>query len=154
MYIRELIGQNFGNIPTAQQTEVFVLLEKFLGSVNPDECFILKGYAGTGKTTLISALVKVLPKLKLKSVLLAPTGRAAKVISNYSGRKAFTIHKKIYRKKVAASPEMNFVLGDNIMDNTIFIVDEASMISDQVHDYSRQSLLQDLISFVYNGKKL
>jgi len=152
MYIRELIRQNFGNIPTAQQTEVFALLEKFLDSVNPDECFILKGYAGTGKTTLISALVKVLPKLKLKSVLLAPTGRAAKVISNYSGRKAFTIHKKIYRKKVAASPEMNFVLGDNIMDNTIFIVDEASMISDQVHDYSRQSLLQDLISFVYNGK--
>jgi exodeoxyribonuclease-5 len=85
-------------------------------------------------------------------VLLAPTGRAAKVITNYSGKKAFTIHKKIYRKKVAASPEMNFVLGDNIMENTLFIVDEASMISDQVHDYSRQSLLQDLISYVYNGK--
>lgn len=128
------------------------MLEKFLSSVNEDECFILKGYAGTGKTTLISALVKVLPKMKLKSVLLAPTGRAAKVISNYSGKKAFTIHKKIYRKKVAASPEMNFVLGDNIMENTLFIVDEASMISDQVHDYSRQSLLQDLISYVYNGK--
>lgn len=152
MYIRDLIGQNFGNIPTSQQREVFVMLEKFLSSVNEDECFILKGYAGTGKTTLISALVKVLPKMKLKSVLLAPTGRAAKVISNYSGRKAFTIHKKIYRKKVAASPEMNFVLGDNIMENTLFIVDEASMISDQVHDYSRQSLLQDLISYVYNGK--
>lgn len=128
------------------------MLEKFLSSVTEDECFILKGYAGTGKTTLISALVKVLPKMKLKSVLLAPTGRAAKVISNYSGRKAFTIHKKIYRKKVAVSPEMNFVLGDNIMENTLFIVDEASMISDQVHDYSRQSLLQDLISYVYNGK--
>ncbi len=152
MYIRDLIRQNFGNIPTSQQGEVFVMLEKFLSSVNEDECFILKGYAGTGKTTLISALVKVLPKMKLKSVLLAPTGRAAKVISNYSGRKAFTIHKKIYRKKVAASPEMNFVLGDNIMENTLFIVDEASMISDQVHDYSRQSLLQDLISYVYNGK--
>jgi exodeoxyribonuclease-5 len=94
----------------------------------------------------------VLPRIKLKSVLLAPTGRAAKVITNYSGKKAFTIHKKIYRKKVAASPEMNFVLGDNIMENTLFIVDEASMISDQVHDYSRQSLLQDLISYVYNGK--
>ncbi|MDO8993461.1 ATP-dependent RecD-like DNA helicase [Daejeonella sp.] len=152
MYIRDLIEQNFGKIPTAQQREVFVMLEKFLSSTNADECFILKGYAGTGKTTLISALVKVLPKMKLKSVLLAPTGRAAKVISNYSGKKAFTIHKKIYRKKVAASPEMNFVLGDNIMENTLFIVDEASMISDQVHDYSRQSLLQDLISYVYNGK--
>jgi len=152
MYIRDLIEQNFGNIPTTQQREVFVMLEKFLSSTNADECFILKGYAGTGKTTLISALVKVLPKVKLKSVLLVPTGRAAKVISNYSGKKAFTIHKKIYRKKVAASPEMNFVLGDNIMENTLFIVDEASMISDQVHDYSRQSLLQDLISYVYNGK--
>ncbi len=152
MYIRDLIEQNFGNIPTAQQLEVFAMLEIFLNSAKADECFILKGYAGTGKTTLISALVKVLPKMKLKSVLLAPTGRAAKVISNYSGKKAFTIHKKIYRKKVAASPEMNFILGDNIMENTLFIVDEASMISDQVHDYSRQSLLQDLISYVYNGR--
>ena len=152
MFIGDLIEQNFGNIPTAQQRDVFAMLQKFLPSANADECFILKGYAGTGKTTLISALVKVLPKIKLKSVLLAPTGRAAKVISNYSGRKAYTIHKKIYRKKVAASPEMNFVLGDNIMENTLFIVDEASMISDQVHDYSRQSLLQDLITYVYNGK--
>ena len=152
MYIRDLIEQSFGNIPTAQQRDVFAMLENFLPSTNADDCFILKGYAGTGKTTLISALVKVLPRLKLKSVLLAPTGRAAKVITNYSGKKAFTIHKKIYRKKVAASPEMNFVLGDNIMENTLFIVDEASMISNQVHDYSRQSLLQDLISYVYNGK--
>ena len=152
MYIRDLIEQSFGNIPTAQQRDVFAMLEYFLPSTNADDCFILKGYAGTGKTTLISALVKVLPKLKLKSVLLAPTGRAAKVITNYSGKKAFTIHKTIYRKKVAASPELNFVLGDNIMENTLFIVDEASMISDQVHDYSRQSLLQDLISYVYNGK--
>ena len=152
MYIRDLIEQSFGNIPTKQQRDVFAMLENFLPSINADDCFILKGYAGTGKTTLISALVKVLPKIKLKSVLLAPTGRAAKVITNYSGKKAFTIHKKIYRKKVAASPEMNFVLGDNIMENTLFIVDEASMISDQVHDYSRQSLLQDLISYVYNGK--
>ncbi|MFA6945301.1 MAG: AAA family ATPase [Pedobacter sp.] len=152
MYIRDLIEKNFGKRPTAQQRDVFIMLEKFLPSANADECFILRGYAGTGKTTLISALVKVLPEIKLKSVLLAPTGRAAKVISNYSGRKAFTIHKKIYCKKVAASPEMNFVLGDNIMENTLFIVDEASMISDQAHDYSRHSLLQDLISYVYNGK--
>ena len=152
MYIRELLDQNFSKIPTIQQKEVFGIFEKFLVSAKPDECFILKGYAGTGKTALISTLVKVLPKIKFKSVLLAPTGRAAKVISNYSGKKAFTIHKKIYRKKIAASPEMNFVLGNNLMENTLFIVDEASMISDQVHDYSRQSLLEDLISYVYNGK--
>ena len=152
MNFHDLIEQNFGNVPTSQQREVFSLLQKFVLSSNVNSCFILKGYAGTGKTTLISALVKVLPQVKLKSVLLAPTGRAAKVISNYSGRKAFTIHKKIYRKKEAASPEMNFVLGDNLMENTLFIVDEASMIADGAHDYSRRSLLQDLVSYVYNGK--
>jgi len=73
------------------------------------------------------ALVRIFPKLKLKSSLMAPTGRAAKVISNYSGRKAFTIHKKIYRKKNAATLEMDFVLGHNIAEDTIFIVDESSM---------------------------
>lgn len=98
MNFQSLIEQNFGNVPTTQQSEVFSLLQKFVLSSNVDSCFVLRGYAGTGKTTLISALVKVLPQVKLKSVLLAPTGRAAKVISNYSGRKAFTIHKKIYRK--------------------------------------------------------
>lgn len=152
MNIHNLIEQHFGKTPTPQQREVFMMLEKFLPAEKGDECFVLKGYAGTGKTTLISALVKVLPKIKLNSVLLAPTGRAAKVISNYSGKMAFTIHKKIYRKKVAAIPDMNFVLSDNIAENTLFIVDEASMISDQAHDYSKQSLLQDLIRYVYNGK--
>lgn len=152
MNIQDLLEQNFGKVPTSQQRDVFSLLEKFLPMGSGEECFLLKGYAGTGKTTLISALVKVLPRVKLKSVLLAPTGRAAKVISSYSGKKAFTIHKRIYRKKVAASPEMNFVLADNLSENTVFIVDEASMISDQVHDYSRHSLLQDLISYVYNSK--
>lgn len=152
MNIQVLIERHFGKTPTTQQREVFTLLQKFLLSDDENQCFLLKGYAGTGKTTLISALVKVLPGIKLKSVLLAPTGRAAKVISNYSGKKAFTIHKKIYRKKFAASPDMNFVLGENLMENAIFIVDEASMISDQVHDYSRQSLLEDLIRYVYNGK--
>lgn len=150
--VHVLLEQLFGNSPTSQQLEVFKLLEKFLKSDQGNECFMLKGYAGTGKTTLISALVKVLPSIQRKSVLLAPTGRAAKVISNYSGRKAFTIHKKIYRKKEAASAEMNFFLGDNLAENTLFIVDEASMISDQGGDFSRQSLLHDLISYVYNGK--
>ena len=150
--ISHLLEQHFGKTPTGQQLEVFALLEKFLRSSNGDECFMLKGYAGTGKTTLISALVKVLPRINRRSVLLAPTGRAAKVISSYSGRQAFTIHKRIYRKKEAASPEMNFALADNLAENTLFIVDEASMISDEAGDFSRQSLLQDLISYVYNGK--
>lgn len=152
MNIQSLLERHFGKTPTIQQREVFALLQKFLLSDEENQCFLLKGYAGTGKTTLISALVNVLPGIKLKSILLAPTGRAAKVISNYSGKKAFTIHKKIYRKKLVASPDMNFVLGENLMENTIFIVDEASMISDQIHDYSRQSLLEDLIRYVYNGK--
>jgi exodeoxyribonuclease-5 len=152
MNIHDLLEQNFGNVPTPQQRDVFDLLGKFLPIGEGDECFLLKGYAGTGKTTMISALVKVLPKVKLKSVLLAPTGRAAKVISSYSGRQAFTIHKRIYRKKVAASLDMSFVLADNLSENTVFIVDEASMISDQGHDYSGSNLLQDLISYVYNGK--
>lgn len=150
--ISGLLAQQFGKQPTHQQTEAFLQLEAFLKADNGDECFVLKGYAGTGKTTLISALVKVLPKLRLKSVLLAPTGRAAKVISNYSGKNAFTIHKKIYRKKDAASPDMSFVLGQNIASDTLCIVDEASMISDQSGDFGRHSLLSDLVSYVYNGK--
>ncbi len=150
--IHSLLEQQFGKTPTMQQQEVFVILQNFLTAVNGNACFLLKGYAGTGKTTLISALVKVLPKIAVKSVLLAPTGRAAKVISNYSGKKAFTIHKRIYRKKVAATPDIGFVLGENLSENTLFIVDEASMISDQSSEYSRHSLLQDLISYVYNEK--
>lgn len=128
------------------------MLERFLAADNGEECFVLKGYAGTGKTTLISALVKVLPLIRLRSVLMAPTGRAAKVVSSYSGKKAFTIHKKIYRKKEAVTPDMNFALGQNIAENTIFIVDEASMLTDQPAEFSRQSLLHDLIKYVYNGK--
>jgi len=150
--IQFLLEQHFGKTPTSQQLEVFGLLERFLRSGHGDECFMLRGYAGTGKTTLISALVRVLPRINRKSVLLAPTGRAAKVISSYSGKQAFTIHKRIYRKKEAASPEMNFVLADNLAENTLFIVDEASMISDEAGDFSRQSLLSDLVSYVYNGK--
>jgi exodeoxyribonuclease-5 len=150
--ISVLLEEQFGKIPTRQQFEVFGILQQFLRTDNGDECFMLRGYAGTGKTTLISAMVKVLPKINRRSVLMAPTGRAAKVISSYSGKQAFTIHKKIYRKKEAASPEMNFVLADNLAENTLFIVDEASMISDQSGEFSRQSLLHDLISYVYNGK--
>ncbi len=147
------IAQKFPNQPTQQQEQAFLLLERFLLAENERDCFLLKGYAGTGKTTLISALVQVLPKFQWKSVLLAPTGRAAKVMSAYSSKKATTIHKRIYRKKQAMSPEMYFSLAQNSLEDTIFIVDEASMIADESSDYSGSGLLQDLIDYVYNEKR-
>ncbi|MDB5136798.1 MAG: family ATPase [Mucilaginibacter sp.] len=142
----------FPHEPTGQQLELFGRLHTFLLNDNGDECFILKGYAGTGKTTVLGALVKALKYYNYKSVLLAPTGRAAKVITNYSGRKAFTIHKRIYRKKSALNIDDAFKLADNLAVDTLFIVDEASMISDESSGNSRETLLHDLVSYVYNTK--
>jgi ATP-dependent exoDNAse (exonuclease V) alpha subunit len=142
----------FPHEPTGQQLELFGRLHTFLLSDNGDECFILKGYAGTGKTTVLGALVKALRYYNYKSVLLAPTGRAAKVITNYSGRKAFTIHKRIYRKKSALNIDDAFRLADNLATDTLFIVDEASMISDESSGNMRETLLHDLMSYVYNTK--
>jgi ATP-dependent exoDNAse (exonuclease V) alpha subunit len=116
--------------------------------------FVLKGYAGTGKTTVISTIVNNLIDINKKYVLLAPTGRAAKVIANYSNKPAFTIHKKIYFPKKASGGGVSFTLQPNKHKNTIFIVDEASMISDANSDsklYENGSLLDDLISYVYSG---
>lgn len=146
------IQQAFPHEPTTQQTELFNLLHIFLQKDNGDECFILKGYAGTGKTTVLGALVKALKHYNYKSVLLAPTGRAAKVITNYSGRKAFTIHKRIYRKKSALNVDESFSIADNLASNTLFIVDEASMVSDQLSGNNRDTLLNDLVKYVYNKK--
>jgi exodeoxyribonuclease-5 len=146
------IQQAFPHEPTPQQTELFNLLHIFLQKDNGDECFILKGYAGTGKTTVLGALVKALKHYNYKSVLLAPTGRAAKVITNYSGRKAFTIHKRIYRKKSALTVDESFSIADNLASNTLFIVDEASMVSDQLSGNNRDTLLNDLVKYVYNKK--
>jgi len=150
--VSDNIQKAFPHEATPQQLELFGKLHSFLVSDNGDECFILKGYAGTGKTTVLGALVKALRSYNFKSVLLAPTGRAAKVITAYSGRKAFTIHKKIYRKKTAFNVDEGFLLGDNINENTLFIVDEASMISDEIGINHRASLLYDLINYVYNTK--
>lgn len=138
--------------PTIQQDELLNLLGIFVTDTKPEKVFLLKGYAGTGKTSVVSALVRALNKLKQKSVLLAPTGRAAKVISGYSGFPAYTIHKKIYRQK--ALGEFSFQLADNLDTHTIFIVDEASMISNSGGDSSFGSgrLLDDLIKFVYSGE--
>jgi tRNA A37 threonylcarbamoyladenosine biosynthesis protein TsaE len=98
----------FPHEPTTQQSELFGLLHTFLITDEGDECFILRGYAGTGKTTIIGALVKALRNYNVKYVLLAPTGRAAKVMSSYSGRKALPIHKRIYRKKSALNVDEGF----------------------------------------------
>ena len=148
----DIISKAFPHEPTPQQLELFGRLHTFLSSENGDECFILKGYAGTGKTTVLGALVKTLRSYNYKYVLLAPTGRAAKVISAYSGRKAFTIHKRIYRKKSALNVDEGFLPGDNLANDTLFIVDEASMVTDEMSSNGRGSLLYDLVNYVYNTK--
>jgi exodeoxyribonuclease-5 len=118
---------------------------------NGPDTLLIKGYAGTGKTTIVSSLVKVLPLFNLKFLLLAPTGRAAKVLANYSGRKAFTIHKIIYKlQREKESGALRFERIRNYHRNTIFVVDEASMIYDQ-YDASQTNLLRDLKDFVFEN---
>nr|WP_068892676.1 AAA family ATPase [Pedobacter panaciterrae] len=147
-----LIAQSYQFTPTEEQFIFCSEMASFLSRQLDGQCFILRGYAGTGKTTSVAALVKALPKFTLRSVLLAPTGRAAKVMSNYTGRKALTIHKKIYRKKTAVSTDMSFQLAPNLAEHTLFIVDEASMIADEWNTQTGSSFLKDLMEFVYNGK--
>lgn len=143
-----LLKRNFPHEPTHGQLEFFRKMNDFLTLEEAgDRVFLLKGYAGTGKTSLVSALVKTLPRLQLKSLLLAPTGRAAKVMGNYSMRAAFTIHKIIYKPKgELGDAGSGFVLQKNYSKNTVFIVDEASMISDE--SFAGSSLMRDLIRFV------
>ena len=138
--------------PTIKQRDAARELEKFLTHEDPHRIFVLRGYAGTGKTTLVSALVHALPKLKRKSVLLAPTGRAAKVLSGYSGKTAWTIHKKIY-KATGNTEGTFFSLQTNTNHGTLFIVDEASMIGEGGTEKNLypHSLLEDLFYFVYQN---
>jgi exodeoxyribonuclease V len=141
---------------TIKQDVVLQRLANFVLDIKEDNLFILKGYAGTGKTTLIGTLVNSLWNAHKSSVLLAPTGRAAKVISKYAKREALTIHKKIYFPKKESGGGVSFVLQPNKHKNTIFIVDEASMISDINTDsklFENGSLLDDLLQYVYSGSK-
>lgn len=152
-FYKELL-QKFPYEPTQKQQELFHLLVDFLFSKDNQAIFILKGYAGTGKTTTISTLVNNLWRAGKKAVLLAPTGRAAKVISSYSKRQAFTIHKKIYFPKKQKNGSVDFVLQPNKHRDTVFIVDEASMIPDRPQNsklFENGSLLDDLISYIYSG---
>lgn len=149
-----LLKSNFPHTVTQRQDIALQLLAKFTLSTGQNEAFLLKGFAGTGKTTIIGTLVRNLGKVKRSSVLLAPTGRAAKVISNYSGRQAFTIHKKIYIPKSVRGGGVSFKLQTNKHRDMIFIVDEASMIPDINQDsklFENGSLLDDLMHYVYSG---
>ncbi|MFD0836151.1 ATP-dependent RecD-like DNA helicase [Mariniflexile aquimaris] len=149
-----LIKQQFPFQPTLKQNVVLQQLSEFIFNSSPNALYMLKGYAGTGKTTIVGTIVNNLWKAKKSSVLMAPTGRAAKVISNYSGKEAFTIHKKIYFPKKEKGGGVSFVLQPNKHKNTIFIVDEASMIPDTPSDskaFENASLLDDLIQYVYSG---
>ncbi|ASV31443.1 ATP-dependent DNA helicase [Maribacter cobaltidurans] len=144
----------FPHIPTLKQQVALEKISAFVLSKNKDEVFVLKGFAGTGKTTLVGTLVNSLWKTGMKSVLMAPTGRAAKVMSNYSGTQAFTIHRKIYFPKKQSGGGVQFVMAPNKHRDTIFIVDEASMIPDTPADsklFENGSLLDDLLMFVYSG---
>ena len=137
------LSQNLPYTPTQDQAMVMAKLVTFVFRATGREVFLLKGYAGTGKSSLVGALVKTLSQFSMKSVLLAPTGRAAKVFGLYADTPAYTIHKKIYRQK-SFSPDMSgFTLTDNRHKQTLFIVDEASMISDSADSIGH--LLSDLI---------
>lgn len=147
-----IIQASYEFVPTTEQFDFCREMASFLSQGLDNQCFILRGYAGTGKTTSVAALVKALPQFKLRSVLLAPTGRAAKVMGNYTGKKALTIHKKIYRKRSAVATDLSFQLAPNLAEHTLFIVDEASMIADEWITHTGSSFLKDLMEFVYNGK--
>lgn len=149
----QLLLKKFKHEPTFGQAKLFTLMDTFLLDDSPERpIFVLRGYAGTGKTTFVSALIKTLPKFSWKSVLLAPTGRAAKVMANYSKRKALTIHKKIYKQtEDKYSGNFAFELQANTHEGTVFIVDEASMIGDK-REFGKDSLLSDLIKFVFQGE--
>ena len=151
-----LIKQQFPFKPTTKQDILLLQLSEFIFNDRNNGVFLLKGYAGTGKTTIIGTIVTNLWKAKKSAVLMAPTGRAAKVIANYSKKEAFTIHKKIYFPKKSKGGGVSFVLQTNKHKNTIFIVDEASMIPDTPNDsklYENGSLLDDLMQYVYQGHK-
>jgi len=154
-FISERLFENLDFQPTLGQEDLIRELGHFLSSEDTAEIMLVKGYAGTGKTTLVKSLVLTLSALKQKSVLLAPTGRAAKVLTAYSGHPAWTIHKKIYRQKSGKDGLGEFVLDRNLHKQTCFIVDEASMIGDSSPNtfFGSGDLLRDLVDYVEAGSQ-
>lgn len=146
----QLLTTSFGFVPTEGQRTVLYHLAAFLLSEKPNPTYLLQGYAGTGKTTLVTTLVKTLPMIGMRYQLMAPTGRAAKVLSGYTGKNASTIHRKIYRFQQYADSSLHMTRAENKATNTLFIVDECSMISDE--SSNGRSLLDDLISYVFSGE--
>ena len=149
----EKILQFFPYQPTREQQSALTVLADFICS-RDNNLLLLKGYAGTGKTSLLGALVKTMNLSRGKTILLAPTGRAAKVFSEYAKHKAYTIHKKIYRQKSFSNEFTGFMLADNLHVDTLFIVDESSMISNQpvgINTFGSGYLLNDLIQYVLSG---
>ena len=154
-HIKELLYSNLNLSPTEGQKILMDFLTEMMTMPVNNQLMLVKGYAGTGKTSVMSAFVRTLGDFKMRPVLMAPTGRAAKVLSAYSGEQAFTIHKKIYRQKSTTDGFGAFTLNFNTFSNTFFVVDEASMISRYNADrtiFGTGNLLDDLLKFVYNDR--
>ncbi len=144
------------NKPTDEQLQLIARLESFIRNSSANQLFVLKGYAGTGKTTILGAFIKALNQYKVKTRLLSPTGRAAKVLQNKSNLKAYTIHKQLYRRENSDDDFNRLQLNVNLHTNTVFIIDESSMISDYViasdGNINSRNLLEDVIHYVFSGK--
>jgi len=154
-YIHKELINNLGLTATPGQEQLLERISGFISAPSSDELFLIKGYAGTGKTTIVNTLVRTLSKFEQMSVLLAPTGRAAKVLSSYTGKTAYTIHKKIYRQKSGSDGLGSFVLDKNFHKNCFFIIDEASMIGDRSYEngqFGSGDLLGDLKEYVSMGQ--
>lgn len=152
-YLAQCVVEAMSMPPTAEQAAAISIFGDFMSSRNGRVVMVMRGNAGTGKTTLAASIVRALAGLEQKMMLMAPTGRAAKVFALYSGYNAFTIHRTIYRQRIVGADMPLFTLGENKCADTLFIVDEASMIANKGYDttFGGGHLLDDLIQYVYSG---
>lgn len=153
-FISSKLLENLDFQPTGSQEELIGEISTYISSGDPREILLVRGYAGTGKTTIVNSIVRTLKENGTRSVLMAPTGRAAKVMFAYTGHTAWTIHKKIYRQRSGSDGLGEFVLDRNMHKDTYFIVDEASMISQSGADsvFGSGNLLSDLLRYLESGK--